>query len=54
MSELTAKGTALMAAGRSEGGDEDTAGLRVYQPLNASGQWAGLFARAVERSRGWR
>lgn len=54
MSELTAKGTALMAAGRADGGDEKITGLRVYEPLNASAQWAGLFSRAVERSRGWR
>ena len=52
--ELTARGIALMAAGRSEAADERPGDRRLFEPRRQSPDWMETFSTAVQRCRGWR
>ena len=54
LGELTAKGTALMAAGQGEAGDDGRNDRRRYEPHRRSPDWTAAFSSAVQRSRDWR
>lgn len=53
MGELTALGTALMAAGNGEAAGPMPGRSRSYAPARPSGDWKARFADAVARCRGW-